>query len=266
MPKSKSLSLLLKSIKKIPEAQIQALKTEIEILQLSMLKIQQGVYHDKKRVIIMFEGFDAAGKGGAIRSITEKLDPRSFKVHPIGAPSEEDQGKHWLYRFWTRLPAPGQIAIFDRSWYGRVLVERVEKHIPKEKWHAAFEEINQFEKVLQDDGIIIIKIFLAITKDEQLARFEDRLKDPYKQWKIGVDDIKARKKWDEYVLAVDEIFEKTDTKDCPWHVIPANSKKSARQKTLSVITSKLKACEEWMDQKAARLDHKDLKKQLKELE
>lgn len=265
MPKTKSLTQTLKSLKKVSESQKDDLKIEIEKLQLKMLKIQHGIYHDKKRVIIVFEGFDAAGKGGAIRTLTENLDPRGFRVHPIGAPHAEEQAKHWLYRFWTNLPAPGRIAIFDRSWYGRVLVERVDKLIPKEKWLAAYEEINQFEKVLQDDGIIIIKIFLAITKEEQLGRFEDRLKDPYKQWKIGPDDIKARKKWDQYVTAVDDIFTQTDTRDCPWNVIEANSKKQARQQSLSVITSRLKFCEDWMDEKALQTKKKNLTAVLKDL-
>lgn len=235
----------------------------IKKLQLEMLRIQQGVWHRKDRVIIMFEGFDASGKGGAIRNLTEVLDPRSVKVHPIAAPTADEKGKHWLYRFWVNLPAPGHIAIFDRSWYGRVLVERVDKLIPKEQWKEAYEEINEFERTLQKDGIIIIKIFLAITKDEQLKRFHDRLNDPYKQWKLTLDDVKARSKWDEYVKAVDEMFSKTNPKSSPWHLILGNNKPYARSQTLEVVTTQLVYWRKWMEKQAKHYDTKEIAKLLK---
>jgi polyphosphate kinase 2 (PPK2 family) len=237
-------------------------KQETYDLQLQMERIQQGIWHRKDRVIIMFEGFDAAGKGGAIKKLTEMLDPRGTIVHPIGPPSEEERDKHWLYRFWAKLPASGSIAVFDRSWYGRVLVERVDKLIEKEKWESAFEEINQFEKTLQSDGIKIIKIFLAITKDEQFRRFEDRINDPYKQWKITMDDIRARKKWDKYVEAVDEIFQKTNPKTSPWHLIPANAKHFARKEALKIVTSELAFWGKWMDKEAKKYEKSDIKKLL----
>ncbi|MBK7961762.1 MAG: hypothetical protein IPK04_11540 [Bdellovibrionales bacterium] len=179
----------------------------------------------KSRTIIVFEGFDAAGKGGAIRKLTEMLDPRSFKVHPIGPPTAGEQGKHWLYRFWSLLPSPGTIAIFDRSWYGRVLVESGRAY-RQSTLERAFNEINQFEDMLRNDGIDIIKIFLAITKDEQLVRFEERLSDPYKQWKLSEDDIKAEK-WNQYVEAVEEVFQKTHSGSCPWNIVPADHKQFA---------------------------------------
>ncbi len=248
MAKSISLSQALDSKNAFFIDKVTDFSKELEKLQLTMLRIQQGVWHAKSRVIIVFEGFDAAGKGGAIRKLTKMLDPRGFKVHPIGPPTAEEQGKHWLYRFWTLLPAPGTIAIFDRSWYGRVLVERVDKLTDKTHWNRAYTEINQFEQMLQNDGVEIVKIFLAITKKEQFARFEERLKDPYKQWKLSKEDIRARKKWNQYVLAVDEMFQKT----ARWNLIPADHKLSARMETLKVVTSKLKRCEAWMEKHAAK--------------
>ena len=173
-------------------------KDEIKKLQLQILRIQQGIYRSKSRLILVFEGVDAAGKGGVIRRITENLDPRGVHVHPIGVPNPEDQGKHYLYRFWMRLPAPGMICIFDRSWYGRVLVERVNKLIPKDTWNRAYTEINQFEKMLTDDGVHLLKFCLKISKAEQKKRFEERQRDPYKQWKITKEDLQNRAKWNEY--------------------------------------------------------------------
>ncbi len=230
-----------------------------------MLRSQQGVWFKKERVIIVFEGFDAAGKGGAIRKITEPLDPRGVRVHPIAAPSEEDQGKHWLFRFWTRLPAKGMIAIFDRSWYGRVLVERVEKLINKESWKRAYTEINHFEKMMIDDGVTMIKIFLKISKKEQLKRFEERLCDPYKQWKITKDDIRNREKWDHYIEAIDEMVKETSTENCPWHIVETDDKDEAREEVLKIITGKLKFADKWMEERAQVLQKKDLKKILDSL-
>ncbi len=267
MKKSLNLAKLLKSLpaQKLSEKEKDALETETKKLQLQMLRIQQGVFHKKDRVVIMLEGFDAAGKGGAIRKLTEILDPRGVKVVPIGAPTSDEQGKHWLYRFWKELPSPGNITIFDRSWYGRVLIEKVEGLTPKEKLKRAYQEINEFEAQLQNDGIIVIKIFLAITKDEQKNRFEDRLNDPYKHWKITMDDINARKSWDDYVKAVDEIFAKTHTTDCPWHLIPANSKRFTRREVLKIVTTELQAHGDWMEKAAEAHDTKQLSKLLSKL-
>lgn len=241
-------------------------KISIDGLQLKMLRIQQGIWHSKQRVIIVFEGVDAAGKGGAIRKVTERLDPRGVRVLPIGPPTQDEQGKHYLYRFWTNLPAPGSIAIFDRSWYGRVLVERVEKLIPKERWKEAYEEINQFEKMLRDDGIILLKFFLNISKEEQLKRFCARLEDPYKQWKITAEDIRAREKWNDYQRAFDEMFEATSTKHCKWHVINTDDKDKAREEVLSRITHHLRQAEEWIEHQASALGKRKLEQALKNLE
>lgn len=241
-------------------------KNLLKKLQLKMLRIQQGTFHKKERIIIVFEGFDAAGKGGAIRRITENLDPRGFKVHPISAPKSTEQGKHFLYRFWKKIPARGMIAIFDRSWYGRVLVERVEKLIPKDTWKRAYDEINQFEKTLSDDGVIIIKIFLKISRPEQLKRFEARLKDPYKQWKITKEDIRNRAHWDKYLEAVSDMVDKTTTIASQWHIIETDDKDEAREKVLTIITDHCRHLEKWMEEKACNVtEAKELKKLLNAL-
>lgn len=265
MKKHNSLTSLLKELNHTPKVMKdkEALEAEAKKLQIKMLRIQQGIFHKKERVVIMFEGFDAAGKGGAIRSLTENLDPRSFRVIPIGAPLAEEQGKHWLYRFWKNLPAPGEIVIFDRSWYGRVLVEKVDDLTSRDQIKSAYEEINQFEAQLQNDGITVIKFFLAITKDEQLKRFEDRLNDPYKQWKITMADINARKKWDAYVKAVDEMLKKCNPRSSSWHVIPANSKKFTRKVVLDTVTTKLQFAQKWIEKKAQKKEKDKLTKLLR---
>ena len=237
----------------------EAYEKRLKDLQLMMVRIQQGVWHRKDRLVIMFEGFDAAGKGGAIKKLTQDLDPRGYQVHPIGPPLSTEQGKHWLYRFWKALPPPGKIAIFDRSWYGRVLVERVEKLTPKDRLKQAYSEINEFERALVDDGVTVIKIFMAITKDEQLERFEKRLKDPYKQWKVSLDDIKARRKWDDYVEATEDIFKKTDTPACPWTLIAGNSKSYARTQVLEIVTRECKFWEKWMEDDTTLNERKKFK-------
>jgi polyphosphate kinase 2 (PPK2 family) len=262
---NKTLSALLKSLAKAPKVMHdkEALEFEAKKLQLHMLRIQQGVFHKKDRVVIMFEGFDAAGKGGAIRALTEALDPRSVKVIAIGEPTHDEKGKPWLYRFWRDVPEPGQIVIFDRSWYGRVLVEKVDKLTSAQKLKTAYVEINQFEAQLQSDGIILIKFFLGITKDEQLKRFHERLQDPYKQWKIGMPDINARKNWNKYVDAVDEIMEKCNPKSSRWHLIAANSKKFTRKEVLRYTTNELKGSENWIEKAASQRKSDKLAKLLR---
>ena len=226
-----------------------------------MLRIQQSLWRQKGRAIVAFEGFDAAGKGGAIARLTRNLDPRGFTVWPIGPPSPKDQGKHYLYRFWKALPALGTIAVFDRSWYGRVLVERVEGLAKRREWSRAYREINQFERELVDDDVEVVKIFLAIDKDEQLRRFEARIRDPYKQWKIGEADLRARARWQEYVHAADEMLERTSKKRSPWHVIPANNKPYARLRVLQTVTARLGHHHRWLE-KTAELDHRSVKREL----
>lgn len=205
----------------------------LEKLQFAMLSLQQAYWHGKRRGVIVFEGVDAAGKGGAIRRLTEKLDPRGVHVWPIGAPGAEEQGRHYLWRFWQRLPAPGTLAIFDRSWYGRVLVERVDGLAPEAAWRRAYREIVEFERMLVDDGVRVAKIFLHISPAEQLARFAERLDDPTKHWKLTPADIAAHRKGDAYRAAIDDMIARTSWKGAPWKAIHADSKWRARTDALA---------------------------------
>jgi polyphosphate kinase 2 (PPK2 family) len=238
----------------------------IEELQRRMLLVQQGVFHARQRAVIAVEGFDAAGKGGAIRRLSEAVDPRGLRVVPVGPPSSDEQGRHWLYRFWRDLPPPGTITVFDRSWYGRVLVERVEGIADSKAWKRAYREINEFERMLVDDGIDVIKLFLGISKGEQLRRFEQRLKDPFKQWKIGEADVRSRKHWDEYVEATDDLFARTDVPRARWHLVAADHKWHARVEVLRIVTARLGRHATWMEARAREADHsRQLRKALKRL-
>lgn len=203
--------------------------------QRRLIRVQQAYYHQNRRAIVVFEGWDASGKGGAIRRVAERLDPRGFQVHPIGAPTKNEQGKHYLYRFQTLLPAPGKIAIFDRSWYGRVLVERIEEFASQPEWQRAYQEINEFERMLTDDNARIIKIFLHISPEEQLKRFSERLSNPIKRWKLTEEDIRNRQRWPDYHHAINQMFKLTSTKASPWHPIAANHKWYSRLKVLKHI-------------------------------
>jgi polyphosphate kinase 2 (PPK2 family) len=227
-------------------------QARLERLQRRMLLVQQGIFHARRRAIVAIEGFDAAGKGGAIRRLTEGVDPRGVDVVPMGPPAPDDQGRHWLYRFWRELPRPGTVTVFDRTWYGRVLVERVDGLARKPDWKRAYREINDFERQLVDDGIDLVKVFLGVSKDEQLRRFEERLRDPYKQWKIGDADVRARRRWDEYVEAVDDAFARTHTTRAPWHLVAADRKWHARLEVLRIVTRRLDAHAEWMEARAGK--------------
>ena len=213
----------------------------LEKLQRRLREVQLAYMRDEQRAVILFEGWDASGKGGAIRRMAYALDPRGCKFWPIAAPRPEDQGTHYFYRFWTKLPSPGHLAVFDRSWYGRVLVERVEGYAKPEEWRRAYDEINTFEQMLIDDGARVVKLFLHITLEEQLDRFADRIRDPLKRWKITSEDIRNHSKWPAYVDASEEMFARTDTDAAPWHVIPANDKKYARIAALQTIADRLAA-------------------------
>ncbi len=167
------------------------------------------------------------------------MDPRGFEVWPIGAPSAHDEARHFLARFMERLPPDGAIAAFDRSWYGRVLVERVEELTPPERWRAAYREINEFERMLLDDGTRVHKFFLHVTPDEQRRRFEARLKDPLKRWKLSPEDFRNRRRWADYVDAIEEMIERTSPPDAPWHLVAGNDKKHARIGIISTVVSEL---------------------------
>lgn len=216
-----------------------AYEAALERVQQRMLRVQQAYYHQGRRGIVVLEGLDAAGKGGAIRRLTEKLDARSVKVWPIGPPRPEEQGRHYLYRFWRRLPEPGTLAVFDRSWYGRVLVERAESLTPPHAWRRAYDEINAFERMLIDDGVRVVKLFLNVSKDEQLRRFAERLAEPLKHWKLREADLITRERWPSYVEAIEEMLARTSTRAAPWHVVGANRKWRARVEVLRVAAEVL---------------------------
>ncbi len=208
-------------------------------LQIAMLELEQIYRVERRRGIIALEGWDASGKSGAIQRLTEKLDPRWVHVWSIGRPSPEEQGRHYLWRFWQRLPPPGQIAIFDRTWYGRVLVERVEGLARPKEWRRAYDEINDFEKMLVDDGIRLVKLFLHVSDAEQLRRFRERIETPTKHWKINAEDIRNRAHRRAYLAALDDMFAQTSTAAAPWHVVPAEYKWFARLAVAKTIVKAL---------------------------
>ncbi len=206
--------------------------------QIHLLGYQ--VYMQKQPVVIVFEGWDAAGKGGAIKRLTAKLDPRGYTVWPISAPHGDDRDRHYLYRFWRRLPAKGEITIFDRSWYGRVLVERVERLCSEVDWKRAYTELNQFERQLTNSGTIVLKFWMHITQQEQLRRFKERERTHYKSWKLTEEDWRNRGKWEDYEKAAEDMLLKTSTPKAPWTVVEANDKWYARIKVLKTVVDRLK--------------------------
>lgn len=214
---------------------------EVTRRQVQLRELGYQIYLQKRPVILVFEGWDAAGKGGAIKRITEKIDPRGYVVYPISAPQGEDKTRHYLYRFWRRLPERGQIAIFDRSWYGRVLVERVEGFAAEQDWKRAFKEISAFERQLREFGAILLKFWVHISREEQLRRFEERAAIGYKAWKLTDEDWRNRDKWGAYEEAVEEMLVKTSTRTAPWCVVEGNDKYWARVKVLSKVVEVLSA-------------------------
>ncbi len=190
--------------------------------------------------VLVFEGWDAAGKGGAIRRLTRAMSARHYRVIPIAAPSDEELAHHYLWRFWRQLPQAGSLTIFDRSWYGRVLVERVEGLADESAWRRAYREINDFEAQLVESGINVQKFWLHIDADEQLRRFQAREQTLYKKYKITTDDYRNRDKWEQYMRAVNEMVERTSTTAAPWHLIPANDKRFARVRVARIVSRGLK--------------------------
>ncbi len=214
-------------------------------LQDELRMLHYKLYRRKIPVVIAYEGWDAAGKGGNIKRITGALDPRGFEVHPIASPEPHEKARHFLWRFWTRLPKTGHIAIFDRTWYGRVMVERIEGFCSENDWQRAYNEINEFEKELTDWGCVVIKFWVQIDKKTQLKRFKERQNTPEKQWKITDEDWRNREKWDQYEEAVDEMIQKTSTENAPWYILESADKKYARIKALEITIERLKkACGE----------------------
>ena len=223
-------------------------KSELRELQSRLSELHNMIYRKKIPVILCYEGWDAAGQGGKIRRVAYPLDPRGFDVHPIASPLPHELNRQFLWRFWTRLPKTGHICIFDRTWYGRVMVERLEGFCSENDWQRAYNEINEFERMLTDWGAVVLKFWIHIDQDTQLARFTDRQNTPEKQWKITEEDWRNREKWSQYETAVDEMLKKTNTKNAPWHIIESNDKKYARIKTLRIIVKALeKACDEHFD-------------------
>jgi len=214
-------------------------KKQLNDLQKKVSELGFKLYSKRRSVVIVYEGWDAAGKGGNIKRLTERIDPRGYEVIPVSAPTKEALSHHYLWRFWVNMPKDGHIGIFDRSWYGRVMVERVEKLCGESEWNRAYREINDMELHMHRHGTIVLKFWLHIDKDEQLKRFRDRQNNPHKQHKITDEDWRNRDKWEEHKLAVDEMLARTDTNYAPWHVIESNSKKYARIKVLQIVADAL---------------------------
>lgn len=213
----------------------------LEALQGRLALLTRDKAFTTRSLVLVFEGSDAAGKGGAIRRVTAAMDVRRYRVIPIGAPTDEELAKPYLWRFWRQLPRWGKIAIFDRSWYGRVLVERVEGFCSEADWMRAYSEINDFEDELVDAGAVVVKFWLAISKDEQLTRFQARELEPHKRFKITDEDWRNREKWDDYERAVCDMIDRTSTEMSPWTVVEADNKYFARIKVLRTVCERLEA-------------------------
>ncbi len=229
----------LKDITDHPVLDFADYERRLTSLQGVLQLIQQAYLCSGDRALIVLEGWDTAGKGGIVRRLGWALDPRSFKVHPISAPDEHERAHHYMQRFWNRLPARKQITAFDRSWYGRVLVERVEGLASKREWRRAYREINDFELMVADSGTRLIKLFLHITPDEQDRRFRDRLFNPVKRWKLSYEDFRNRARWSDYETAIEDMMEQTSTPHAPWYLIPANNKPYGRVTVFRILADRL---------------------------
>jgi len=211
--------------------------------RLSQLRLTLGGQLGERRlgppVCVLFEGWDASGKGGAIKRLVVQMDPRHVRVVQFPGPTPDEKRHHFLWRFWPRLPGWGGMAVFDRSWYGRVLVERVEELASREQWLRAYDEINGFEKTLVDEGMILVKLWLQISDDEQLKRFERREKDPLKRWKLSDEDWRNRKKRPAYEEAVEDMIARTDQPYAPWDLIEGDSKRYARVKVIETVIERI---------------------------
>ncbi len=197
-------------------------------------------------LLVVVEGSDAGGKGGAVKRVVERLDPRHYSVYAYAKPTDREKRHHFLWRFWSKVPGRGGMCVFDRSWYGRVLVERIEGFATDEEWSRAYDEIVQFERSLVVEGVILVKIWLQVTKDEQLRRFESRAKDPLRSWKLTEEDWRNRAKWDRYNEAAEDMFERTDHEYAPWDVISGEHKKWARVAVLETINQRIEdGIERW---------------------
>lgn len=215
-------------------------KKQLKPLQKEIFELENEMFQKRIPMIVMYEGWDAAGKGGAIKRLAQSLDARSYSIIPSPAPSKTELAHPHLWRYWTRLPKAGHVGIFDRSWYGRVLVERIEEITRPDAWARGYDEINEFEHDLLDWGAILIKFWVNVSQDEQLKRFNARKDDPNKQWKITDEDWRNREKYEQYCSAIDDMFRLTSTKEAPWTVLEGDDKLYARIKSLTVIRDRLK--------------------------
>jgi len=219
-------------------------RDELAIHQAKLATLHQHAVKKKQSTILVFEGPDASGKGGAIRQITEALDARYYKVYPFAAPTDVENSYHYLWRFWNCIPRAGRMTIFDRSWYGRVLVERIEQFAGDDEWRRAFAEINDFEDQLIEHGIILRKFWMHISKKEQLRRFKEREVTPHKRWKLVDEDWRNRERWDEYAFAAHKMIQRTSVKNSPWVLVENESKRYGR---IKVLKSVCEALEEALD-------------------
>jgi len=222
--------------RKLPKEEYKAL---IPRLQRRLYDLEKACWDAKLPSVIVFEGWDAAGKGTSINLLTSRLDPRGFKLYPIQGARTFETHLPWLWRFWLKLPNYGEMAIFDRSWYGRVLVERVEALTPVAEWRRGYRDIHDFERTIADDGYIVIKFFLHISKKEQKRRFKKLEKDPLKSWHVQPEDWEHHRKYNEYVLAIEEMLERTDTEWGPWTIVEATDRRWARAKIFQTIIQRL---------------------------
>ena len=210
-------------------------KQVLPSLQRRLYRLEEACWHQGVPIIIVFEGWDAAGKGTAIATLTQRLDPRGFRLYPIVAPRTYEQQRPWLWRFWLKVPNRGEMVLFDHSWYGRVLEERVERSIPEKAWRQAYRDIQEFERMLAEDGTAILKFFFHISQKVQRQRFERMKADPLEAWRVTKEDWARHKKYDEYLAAGEEMIEMTDSEYAPWTIIEATSKYYARQKLFETI-------------------------------
>ncbi len=208
------------------------------------------MFRERIPVVIAFEGFDAAGKGGAIKRVCENLDPRGYRVYPSSAPTDEEKAHDWLWRYWRGIPKRGHFSIFDRTWYGRVLVEPIEGLLSKEDYTEAFGQINEFENQLVQFGTVLVKFWMNVSPEEQARRFQEREADPLKHWKITDEDWRNREKRDAYVVAADRMFKETSTKDAPWTIIDGDDKYYAR---ITVMEAIIKAITASLSKKSQKL-------------
>ena len=237
--KSELNDSVLKKVDLSKKMEEKAYEKRLDELQKKLRLLHGKLYAKRIPVVLAFEGWDAGGKGGAIKRLTNALDPRGYTVNPTSSPNDIERAHHYLWRFWTKMPKDGHIAIFDRTWYGRVMVERIEGFCTTQDWQRAYKEINQMEQQLVNHGAVVLKFWLHIDKEEQAHRFQDRQDNPEKSWKITDEDWRNREKWDLYEKAVDEMLVRTSTADAPWIIVEGNDKLYARIKVLETVVNAL---------------------------